>query len=545
MWRWNPIIFCAIAAAAAGLCSRTAESGERFTDVTAASGLRFNPKHRPNQPQYGTEKPHGVAVEDFDKDGRLDILVVCFGEPHVRLYRNLGGLRFADVTKGSGLETFRGWGTGVAVGDFDRDGELDVYLTSLEFVRKNKNVAASGKESRLYKGLGGGKFVDVSKKSGTLLPVPARSCAWSDIDGDGWLDLFITCPHTPSVLFVNNRDGTFTNIAKKAGLALNGRRSLGCAFGDVDGDGRDDLFVANYDSQVSALFKNLGGRKFREITRQAGLTRRASTVGCVFADVDNRGRFDLYVTTDSWLSGANYTERQLLGRGHTVEPNLLYLNDGRGRFKPSGQKALHHKTLSHDAILEDLDHDGLIDVYVGVDAIPSGNRFATHKGGNPLWTRRDKKRWVEVRKDWKTGFEGNCVCVPAADFDNDGDLDLLLINFYKNAVLYRNNTNGKSWLRVKPVGVKSNLDGIGAQVRLYRMQAGRKTLVGSRHVQSGVGYARCSPLETHFGLGKSPAAEYRVEVFFPATKSLVVKEHVKPGRRIVVREQIAVGKKQR
>ncbi|MFP6613738.1 MAG: FG-GAP-like repeat-containing protein, partial [Pirellulales bacterium] len=124
-------------------------------------------------------------------------------------------------------------------------------------------------------------------------------------------------------------------------------------------------------------------------------------------------------------------------------------------------------------VLQDLDHDGWIDIYVGVDAIPTGNRFATHKGGNPAWSRNGEK-WTEVRKEWGVGFEANCVCVPAADFDNDGDLDLLLVNFYKNVVLYRNNTNDENWIKVKPVGAKTNPDGIGAQVRLYRGSGGEK-----------------------------------------------------------------------
>ena len=512
-----------------------AEAAAHFTDVTAASGIRANTKHRPGQPQYGTQRPHGVAVEDFDGDGKMDFILVCFGEPYVQLFRNLGGLRFADVTKASGLESFRGWGTGAAVADFDRDGILDVYLTSVQFDRDQRDVTPAGNESRLYKGLGNCKFKDVSESSGTLLTRPGRCCAWSDVDGDGWVELFVACPYSPSVLFRNNRNGTFTDITKHAGVGLAERASLGCAFGDVDGDGRDDLFVANYYSQPSALLKNLGGGKFADITKTAGLDRKSAGVGCVFADIDNRGRFDLYVTTDSWLSGANYTEEQLLARGNTVEPNMLYENDGSGRFKPTSVETLLHKTLSHDAVLQDLDHDGWIDIYVGVDAIPTGNRFATHKGGNPAWSRNGGK-WTEIRKKWGVGFEANCVCVPAADFDNDGDLDLLLVNFYKNVVLYRNNTNDENWIKVKPVGAKTNPDGIGAQVRLYRGSGGEKMLVGTRAVQSGAGYGRSSPLEAHFGLGRQPAETYRVEVFFPATKKSVTKEAVKPGQRIVVKE---------
>lgn len=486
----------------------------RFTDVTAASGISI----AANTGVGGTN-PHAVAVEDFNGDGLPDIIIPTFGAPHVRYFRNQGNLRFADVTKGSGLESFAGDGTGIAVADFDRDGKADVYVASL---RKGA--------SRLYKGKGDGTFVDVSARAGVLLKSPARSCAWSDLDGDGYADLFVTCPEGGNHLFRNNRDGTFTDIARAAGVDMPGRHCLGCAFGDVDGDGRDDLFVTAYQSQVSALFKNLGNGKFRDVTREAGLDRKASAVGCVFADVFNRARFDLFVTTDSWLSGANSTEAQLLKMKHTVEPNVLYVNHGRGRFAPYQAGTLAHKTLSHDAILEDLDHDGLVDLYVGVDA-ESGDQWATSKGGNPLWTRSDGKTWAEVGAAWGVKHKGNCVCVPAADFDNDGDLDLLLVNFYSNVVLYRNETNDKNWLRVRVRGTKSNPDGLGTQILLY---AGDH-LLATRSIQSGAGYGRCSPLEAHFGLGKTTKG-LRVEVIFPATKTRVVRRDVAPGQRLLVRE---------
>lgn len=486
----------------------------RFTDVTAASGLFIA-----DNTGVGGTNPHAVAIEDFNGDGLPDIIIPTFGKPYVRYFKNLGGLKFQDVTKGSGLEVFEGDGTGVAVADFDRDGKLDIYMTSL---RKGA--------SRLFKGNGDGTFTDVSEKAGVLLKTPARSCAWCDIDGDGWVDLFITSPTGDCHLFRNNRDGTFTDIIKDSGIDRKNRHCLGCTFGDIDGDGLDDLFVTCYQSQQNALFKNLGGGKFKDITRDAGLERKASSVGCAFADIFNKGRLDLYVSTDSWLSGANYTEAQLLKMNHTVQPNVLYGGDGKGKFVSVDSPILALKTLGHDVICEDLDHDGLIDIYVGVDA-ESGNKWATSKGGNPLYTRPDGKTWTEQAKAWGIQHEANCVCVPAVDFDNDGDLDLLLVNFYSNVVLYRNNTDDKNWLRVKAIGTKSNPDGIGAKISVFAQDK----LIGYRQIHSGAGYCRSSPLEAHFGLGKAAQA-YRVEVVFSGSKTRVVRENVKGGRRIVIRE---------
>ena len=493
----------------------------RFTDVTADSGLFI----AANTGVGGTN-PHAVAIEDFDGDGLPDFIIPTFGKPHVRYFKNLGQLKFKDVTKNSGLEAFEGEGTGVAVADFDHDGKLDIYMTSL---RQGA--------SRLFRGNGDGTFTDVSEKAGVLLKTPARSCSWCDIDGDGWVDLFITSPTGDCHLFRNNRDGTFTDIIKDSGIDLKGRHCLGCCFGDIDGDGLDDLFVTCYQSQPSALFKNLGGGKFKEITQAARVGRKASSVGCVFADIFNKGRLDLYVSTDSWLSGANYTEAQLLKMGHTVLPNILYANDGTGKFASVDAPILASKTLGHDIVCEDLDHDGLLDIYVGVDA-GSGNKWATTKGGNPLWTRTrpltglgSPGEWTEQAKEWGIKHEANCVCVPAVDFDNDGDLDLLLVNFYSNVVLYRNNTDDKNWLRVKAIGTKSNPDGIGAKISVFA----KDKLIGYRQIHSGAGYCRSSPLEAHFGLGK--AAAYRVEVVFSGSKTRVVRDDVKPGQRIVIREE--------
>ncbi len=470
------------------------EKAKRFSDASAASGLRVARDCH----------PHGVGVADLDGDGKPDILIVTFDAPHVYLFRNKGGLVFEDITKGSGLEAFKGAGAGVAIADYDGDGKPDVYITSVR-----------GAPSRLFRNLGGGKFADVSVKSGTLIEDAARSCAWSDVDGDGRPDLFVCCPDKGNRLFRNN-GGTFTEIAAKAGVALKGRHCLGCAFGDYDGSGRDGLFVTCYKSQQSALFKNLGGGKFSDVTADAGLARKASAVGCVFADVFNKGRLDLLVTTDSWLSGANSTEAQLLAMKHTVEPNVLYANDGKGKFTPSADKALAIKSLAHDAVIEDFNHDGRPEIYCTVDA-DSANQWATSKGGDRLWTRRGDDSWTEVAAAWGIKHEANSVCVVAADFDGDGDLDLLLVNFYSPPVLLRNNTDDGNWLIVRaPLGSKVRVGG------------------ATRHIQAGSGYARCSPPEAHFGLGPIPATEYDVDVSLPGGKK-VSERRVKPGRVVVVK----------
>jgi hypothetical protein len=183
-------------------------------------------------------------------------------------------------------------------------------------------------------------------------------------------------------------------------------------------------------------------------------------------------------------------------------------------------------------VLEDLDLDGLVDLYVGVDA-QSGNRWATSKGGNPLWTRPDGKTWQEKSADWGLKLEANCVCVPAVDLDGDGDLDILCVNFYSNVVLYRNETNGKNWLRVKVTSGPAKPDGIGAKIKLISQAGQGDKLIGYREIQSGSGYCRSSPLETHFGIPIKEPGPFRIEVM-RAGDSEWAQRKVQLGTKVVV-----------
>ena len=239
----------------------------RFTDLSANSGLKI----AANTGVGGTNL-YGVAVGDFDGNGLLDVIILTFGKPHIYYFHNLGKFEFKDETAASGLMGFEGEGTGIAVADYDNDGRPDLYVTSL---RKGA--------SRLFRNEGKGKFVDVSNKAGVLLTTPSRSCAWSDMDGDGFVDLYVTCPDGANSPFTISVMEHSERSAQIAGVGLAGRHCWAALSRTRTAMVLDDLFVTNYRSQESVLFRNLGGMRFEDVTAQAGLKRKASSVGCAFA----------------------------------------------------------------------------------------------------------------------------------------------------------------------------------------------------------------------------------------------------------------------
>jgi len=379
------------------------------------------------------------------------------------------------------------------------------------------------------------KFEDASERTGTLSEA-SRSCAFADIENDGNLDLFVCAHKGPNRLFRQCDDGTFSDIAVKAGAEQAEKSSLGVAFGDINGDGRTDLYVANYVSQADNLFLNTGGGGFRDVSGRNGIDLKASSLGAAFGDVDDDGDLDLFVTISSWLHGVKRGKGQLKAMGHAVEPNQLYINRGKGRFARRSTPPLDFEGLAHDICLDDLDQDGDQDLYVAVDG--REKQMATSRGGNPCYRNEGNgKNWREVSEAWGLHHVGNCVCAGAADFDNDGDLDILLVNFDSDPVVLRNNTDNGDYLKVKVAGTGSNRSGIGARVRVRQTARtrGAPDAVRMREIQSSWGYCKSGPLSVHFGVDRS--VTYDIEVTFPATGAKVIRRNVRPPQALLIREQ--------
>jgi hypothetical protein len=501
-----------------------------FKDVTAASGVSFRHTSGAFGKKYLPETMgSGVVAFDFDGDGAQDLFFVNStrwpGRPEKpglpALYRNDGKGRFTDVTRAAGLAVEL-YGMGAAAADYDNDGLVDLYVTCLG-------------PNRLFRNLGGGKFTDVTAKAGVADPGFGTSAMFFDYDKDGRLDLVVANYVTWSVatdlfctldgksksyctpesykgqslrLYRGLPGGGFEDATKKAGLEDARAKSLGLALIDYDGDSWPDLFVAN-DTQPNKLFRNSGNGTFTDVGVPAGVAFGETGVaragmGTDAADYSGSGRPSLVI--------GNFSN-EMLG---------LYHNEGGGLFideAPSstvGQASL--LTLSFAAFFLDFDLDGRLDIFsVGghvADDIQKVQPKVAYAQPPHLFRNLGGKRFEDVVTKLGPDLARPMVSRGAAyaDFDQDGDLDLVVTANGGPAALFRNDGGDRNgWLRVRLVGTKSNRDGIGARVTVTLPGGAKSWAV----VKTGSSYCSQSELPLTFGLGPAKGVE-AIEVAWPS-----------------------------
>ncbi len=457
-----------------------------FEEVTARAGLR----------KVGWAS--AVCAGDYDNDGHEDFFLTYWGQNV--FYRNNGNGTFTDVTQKVGLGT-KGtrWGSGCTFVDYDRDGKLDLFVTNyLKFDLETAPEPGKGPNctwkgipvncgpkglptdtNLLYHNNGNDKFTDVSDQSG-IAKVEGRysmTAITTDFNNDGWPDIYVACDSTASTLYRNNRDGTFTDVALETGTAYNedgqAQAGMGVAIGDYNGDGLLDIFKTHFADDLPGLYKNSGREFFEDASRAAGFDHtRYVEWGTGFADFDNDGWPDIMIATGNVYPEVEKSFKEYPHRG----PRLVYQNLGNGRFLDVTAQA----------------GPGVL--------IPKSSR--------------------------------GCAF---GDYDNDGDVDVLVMNMNEPPLLLRNEYINKqshpntNWLKLSLIGTKSNRSAIGARVQV---QSGSRLQV--QEVTSQSSYYSHNDERLHFGLG-TQQRPVQIEIHWPSGQIETIKD-IQVNQIVTIRE---------
>ena len=512
----------------------------QFVDVADEAGIHFVHSIGDDELSNIVESSGaGCVFFDHDNDGDLDLYLVngsyletvssvrgrhLAGTLKNALYRNNGDATFTDVTKRAGVGD-TGFGMAAVAADYDNDGDRDLFVTNF------------GRDT-LYRNDGDGTFTDVTDKAGVGSELWSVGASFFDYDRDGLIDLFVggylvfdpdyrnffaaeafpgplSYRGEKDILYRNNGDGTFTDVTRAAKLDSAEGRAMGVSACDIDDDGNEDLYVAN-DGMENYLYHNLGNGTFEDIALRAGTAfgengEATSAMGPEFGDFDGDGLIDLLVPD--------------MGYG------CLYRNTGKGFFEEKsaamGIAEVLGQYTSWSGNFLDYDNDGVLDIF-----IVNGDAHHLEPEEDTLFRGEGGKRFVDVSAKSGPAFRLKAVSrgSAAGDVDNDGDLDLLVLNLNGPARLYRNDGGNRgNWIMIHTVGTTSNRDGIGARVRLT---AAGVTQV--RDIRSSSGYLSQSDPRAHFGLGSAKTVD-QLEVRWPSGRVSTI-QNVKANQILTVIE---------
>lgn len=488
------------------------ESPVRFTDVAAAAGLN-------RRGMAG-----GLIVDDFDNDGLFDIVISSQDDcVPLRFFHNNGDGTFTDRAAQAGLGDQTG-GLNIIQTDYNNDGCKDILILrgGWEWARRKS----------LLRNNCNGTFTDVTRESGLMDPARATQTAvWTDINNDGKLDLFIGNENAPLQLFLNNGDGTFTDIAESAGVNKTGFIKAVVA-ADFDNDGYPDLYVSNFRGE-HYLFHNNRNKTFSDVTQEAGLGQQGPTFGAWFFDYDNDGWPDLFVA--GYYSSLADIASGYLGLPQKGESLHLYRNLGNGKFRDvTSEAGLDRTFLPMGLNFGDVDNDGYLDFYLGTGSPSYAALFP-----NVMFHNDGGKHFTDITASSDTGIMPKGHGIAFADLDNDGDEDVVSVmggavpGDAHNARLFENPGNGNDWISVHLIGVKSNRAAIGARIKVTLDNSGTTRDI-YRTVGSGGSFG-AAPYEQHIGLGKA-ARIVSMEVWWPTSNTRQTFTEVPKNQFVELRE---------
>ncbi len=508
----------------------------RFENVAAEAGLLAR----------GPNMAGGSVLDDFTGDGLPDVFTTSF-DPALgaSLFVNRGDGTFEDRSGPAGLKG-QTLAVNCAQADYDNDGKLDVVL-----LRGGWENAA---RMTLLHNLGDGRFEDATLAAGLGEPIASHSAAWGDFDNDGRVDLYVCGefaasseaglfagdnslligdPRNHGRLYHNNGNGTFTDVADRAGVR-NDRYAKGAAWGDFDGDGDADLYVSNL-GQDNRLYRNNADGTFTDVALDLGATGPQMSFPCGFLDFDNDGRLDLFVceyrgSLEAWVDSR-------LGRpsGDPSHPRL-YRNEGPAGFREVGAElGMDQLVLAMGMGIGDVDNDGYLDIYLG-----TGRPDYSSLMPNVLYKNVEGRRFEDISTSSGTGHLQKGHGVSFGDYDRDGDVDLFVEvggavpGDRATNLLFRNPGHGRHWLEVKLAGTRTNRVGIGARIQVdFTTGSGLKRSV-YRQVGATSSYGGSSLVE-HIGLGDAATVD-TLTITWPASRTTQMFRHIPADRTIEVTE---------
>jgi hypothetical protein len=465
----------------------------------------------------------GAIMDDFDNDGLLDIVQTSW-DPAVSmaLFRNRGDGTFEDRSQAAGLTGQLG-GLYCVQTDYNNDGWLDIYVCRGGWQGPQRHSLLRNNKD--------GTFTDVTREAGLLTPINGQVAAWADYDNDGWLDVFVGGETIRSRLYHNRGDGTFEEVALKAGVADEGLCCKGASWGDFDGDGLPDLYVSNMDGP-NRLYHNNGDGTFTDVATEMGVALPWRSFSCWFFDYDNDGWPDLFVAGYNWKLDDVINSH--LGRPHRGEICRLYHNVGGGRFEDvTAAAGLDVATCPMGSNFADFDNDGFLDIYLA-----TGSTSYSMLVPNRMFKNVNGKRFSDVTTSSGTGHLQKGHGVACGDWDRDGNVDLYVElggatpgdRFHK--VLFQNPGQGNHWLTLKLVGRKTNRAAIGARIKVTPASEPARSIY--RWVTSGSSFG-ANTLQQTIGLGKAEKIA-TVEISWPTSQTTQVFHDVAVDQAIEVTE---------
>ena len=504
-------------------------SAVTYVDVTDEAGIRFQHSSGTRSSLLPEDMGSGAGFADIDNDGDIDLYIVNIPGPFKQngvpleaptanaLYRNNGDGTFTDITKTAGVG-HRGYGMGCVFADYDGDGNIDLYVTNY-----GANV--------LYRNNGDGIFRDVTETAGVSCDLWSTGAAFADVDGDSDLDLYVCNyvtydlekleqmkeeslqsgkpvpsalnPHVfepqDNVFYRNNGDGTFTDITTEVGIAAPGGRSMQAIFSDFDADNDLDLYVAN-DTSVNYTYRNEGNGVFTDVSAESWAADFRGSMGLAAGDYDGDGDVDIFMS--HWVDEENALYRNLLKEDATT---------GHIRFVDESYTAMlaevSIKQIGWGTALFDYDNDGDLDIFV-----TNGSTFQELKRPQVLIAQRD----ALFRNDGDGTFTDvsgitGITALPTrvgrgaafGDYDNDGDVDIFIVNNHAQPALLRNDGgNRNNWLHVELIGTNANRNAVGAKIQVKTMD---QTQI--REIYAGDSYMSFNSFIAEFGLGSATQIE--------------------------------------